>query len=457
MPSVSQIKDGIFQVVAIFFAIAIAYVCVSDDGLNQKSVVLSPQFKANNTALCIPAKRFNVSAIKLLFCTRDVEVVFSTYAHVIDPKDFENKATDPVKILKNLDDQDGEGEQKVKFFKAADSFARMWHFTDRTWSVNQNNQTTKMYQSKTVHLSPFISVCFLPCSGPCADVTSTLVFNSFFTCVFFACLFFALILRTVAHRYWMLLSTTVITVALPCIVIFFIANRKASATWAGILAFGGWGFIFHKGKTYVWDFVKTPVGQAVIVVYIAAIIAANHFLPKPRYSQKSAVAWLGRIVCAAIVLVVSPQHSIPNHELQTGIPESSQIPSGVVLALTLLFLCIVFDSFSFGADVLPDDAEDDGAQPPLARTSAIKSEQPHASKHDRARSPQLQGRDSFASPPPSSSDQPFRDPQMNKMFKMYLAEPEAWNHIISPENVERFERLRRVRLQQAAAGVDASD
>jgi hypothetical protein len=426
MLSVSQLKDGIFQVAAIFFAIAIAFLCVSDDGLNQKTVVLSPQFKANNSALCISAKRYNVSAIKLIFCTRDVEVVYSSNKPEIDPDEFKHKAIDPVKIQQNLNDHDGNGTKTVNFFKAADSFARTWHFTDRTFVV-QRNQSKVTHQSKTVHLSPFISACFLPCEQ-CLDVTSTLVVNPFFTCVFFACLAFALILRILAHRYWMLLSTTVISVALPCILIFLIASRKASATLAGILAFGGWGFIFHQGKSYVWEFVKSSVGQAVLVVYIAAIIAANHFLPKPRYSQKSAVAWLGRIVCAAIVLVVSPQHSIPNLELQSGIPESSQVPPGIILALLLLLLCIMFDSFSFGVDALPDDAQQDGAiaQPALARTSAIKSEQPHASKNDRARSPQPQGRDSSFTSPPPNSDMPFRDPNLNMMFEMYMQQPEEW-------------------------------
>jgi hypothetical protein len=138
----------------------------------------------------------------------------------------------------------------------------------------------------------------------------------------------------------------------------------------------------------------------VLVVYIAAIIAANHFLPKPKYSQKSAVAWLGRVVCAAVVLVVSPQSSVPKHELQNGIPESSQIPSGMILALVLLLLCKVFDSFSFGADIPSDEAQlEDGDSPAPARSSAIKSDQPHTAKIDRARSPQPQLRESFASPP----------------------------------------------------------
>jgi hypothetical protein len=432
MLSASQIKEGVFQLVVIFLAIAVAYVCVSDDGLDKKTVVLSHQFEANDPALCISAKSYNISAIKLLFCTRDVEVTFSTTSMDINPQDFEVQALKPVKIKEDLDDSEGEGKKVRSFFKAVDSFAGAWHFTDRTFSSNQKpdeNQTRMTYRRKTVHLSPFVSVCFQPCEARCFDVTSKLVVNPFFTIVFFACLFFALILRVVAHRYWMLLSTTVITVALPCIVIFFFANKKASGTVAGIMAFGGWGLIVKSSKTYIWEFIKQPIGQAVLVVYIAAIIAANHFLPKPKYSQKSAVAWLGRVVCAAVVLVVSPQSSVPKHELQIGIPESSQIPSGMILALVLLLLCKVFDSFSFGADIPSDEAQlEDGDSPAPARSSAIKSDQPHTAKIDRARSPQPQLRESFASPPVGGAGDtlPFPDANLNMMFEKYMSNPEEW-------------------------------
>jgi hypothetical protein len=433
MLNASQIKEGVFQLVVIFLAIAVAYVCVSDDGLDKKTVVLSHQFEANNSALCISAKSYNISAIKLLFCTRDVEVTYSTTLPDIPNGEFYEEALKPVKIKEDLNNDEGEGKKVREFFKAVDCFPStwcQWHFTDRTFSSNQNlNQTKITYRSKTVHLSPFVSVCFQPCETKCFDVTSKLVVNPFFTIVFFACLVFALILRVIAHRYWMLLSTTVISVALPCILIFFLANKKASGTVAGIMAFGGWGVIIKSSKNHIWNFIKQPIGMAVLVIYIAAIIAANHFLPKPQYSQKSAVAWLVRVVCAAVVLVVSPQSSVPKHELQNGIPESSQIPSGMILALVLLLLCKVFDSFSFGADIPSDEAQlEGGDSPAAARTSAIKSDQPHTAKTDRARSPLPHFRESFASPPVAGAGDmlPFPDANLNMMFEKYMSSPEEW-------------------------------
>jgi hypothetical protein len=299
MPKFAQVKDLIFQLVAIFFAIAIAFVYVSDDGLNKKSIVLSPQLKANSPDLCITAKKYDVSAIKLLFCTRDVQVSYSTPSGDVNPNDFNEHALKPVKINLIVDD-DGDGPQyrNKSFFMVVDSPGRLWHLSN----LKQDN-----YQSKTVHLSPFVSVCLQPCKDSCSQVTSTLVVSTFFTSVFVACLGAALILRILAHRYWFCLSTAVTGVALPCIVIFFLVSRKASATWAAAWAIGGGGLIWQYGKAYVWEFVKSSYGQAFLVVYLAAIVAANYFLPTPKYSQKSAVAWLGRIISAAVVLVVSPQ------------------------------------------------------------------------------------------------------------------------------------------------------
>lgn len=425
MPTFTQIKEVTFQVVAVFFAIAITYVFVSDDGINKPVVVLSPELKAGNSSLCIPAKSYDFRAIKLLFCTRDVQVMYSTSGSDLDAGDFDKYAVDPVK-MKVLS---SEASSTSSFYKAVDSFARIWHFTDGKYT-KKNGTEERSYQTKTVHMSPFVSVCFQSCTE-CYPVTSTLVFNSFFTVVFVACLGLALVLRILAHRCWRILSTSVMSVALPCIIIFLIASRKASATWAGIWALGGWGILVQYGKPYVWNFVHSPVGQAVLVIYIAAIIAANYFLPTPRYDQKSAVAWLGRIVCAAVVLVISPLVLIPSHELQHGIPESCQVTPNIILALSILLLCIVFDSFSLGA-VLPDDPQPNDVYGPHPhnnqnRTSAVSFQQPHPANHrpDRAQSPQPQSRDSFLSPQPTSH-QPFSDPQVFKMYELYKQNPENW-------------------------------
>jgi hypothetical protein len=402
MPNFSQIKESTFQVVALFFAIAIAYVWLSEDGLNVSTDVFSPEFKADNSSLCIRTKSYDFRLSKLLFCTRDVEVK----SKLLD----RNVNQDRLKIkIQN---------SSKPFFDQVDSFARIWHFT---------NRDEEQGHSKTVHMSPFVSVCFQPCVGECTEfpVTSKLVVNKFFTGIFVTSLGVALILRILAHRCWRFLSTSVMSVALPCVIIFFIASRKSSATWAGIWALGGGGFIVQYGKAYVWDFIRLPIGQAVLVVYIAAIIAAHYFLPTPQYNQKSAVAWLGRIVCAAVVLVVSPLVLIPAHQLQEGVPSSYQVTPNIILALSILLLCIVFDSFSLG--VHPDEHQaNHGSVPPLQQpASALSHPAGNINKHDRARSPQPQQRDSFASPEPTSH-LPFHDPEVNRMYELYKRRPAEW-------------------------------
>jgi hypothetical protein len=406
MPNFSQIKESTFHVVAIFFAIAVAYVCVSDDGLNVSTVVLSPELKTNSSSLCIRAKNYDFRLIKLLFCTRDVEVKSEVDRNM-------NRDRVRIKIQNS----------STPFFTEVDSFARIWHFTNR--------EEGQMH-TRTVHMSPFASVCFQPCVGECTEfpVTSKLVFNKFFTGVFIACLGVALILRILAHRCWRFLSTSVMSVALPCVIIFLIASRRASATWAGIWALGGGGFIVQYGKPYVWDFIRSPVGQAVLVVYIAAIIAANYFLPTPQYNQKSAVAWLGRIVCAAVVLVVSPLVLIPAHQLQEGVPSSYQVPPNIILALSVLLLCIIFDSFSLGVQSDEHQLNHGTNPPPQQATSALShlnniNPNVATNKHHRACSPQPQSRDSFASPEPTSH-LPFHDPEVNRLYELYKQRPEEW-------------------------------
>jgi hypothetical protein len=289
--------------------------------------------KEGNKSLCIHAKNYDFRSIKLLFCTRDVQVKANSNDADASSPDIKLRAVDPVK-LKVSDPANPSKSSYVSFYEAVDSFARVWHFTD---------EKTAESQSKTLHMSPFVSVCFQPCTTECFTVTSTLVFNRWFIFIFAACLGIALVLCILAHRCWRLLSTSVVTVALPCIVIFLIAKNRAGSTLAGITAFGGWGLMYQYGKPYVVEFVKSPHGQAVLVVYIALIVAANYFLPVPRYDQKSAVAWLGRIVCAAVVLVVSPLGQIPVHHLQDGVPSSHLVTPNVSMEL-IVIVTISFES-----------------------------------------------------------------------------------------------------------------
>lgn len=210
MPSLTQIKDGVFQLVAIFCALLVAYVCVNDDGLN-KPVSLSPCpcASANHSSLCISAKSYNMSAIKLLFCSRDVKFTYSTELAEVDNDAF-NTAWRSVRIKRI--GSDGQPAFPA-FFDEVDSFARSCHFTDTTFvTVGAAGGKNLTKRTKTVHLSPFASVCLQPCTHNCTPVEASLVFNTFFASVFAVCLAVALILRILAHRCWRFLSTSVMSV-----------------------------------------------------------------------------------------------------------------------------------------------------------------------------------------------------------------------------------------------------
>ena len=204
MPSFAQIKDGIFQIVAIFCALLVAYVCISNDRLNEP-VMLK---EGKNTSLCVAARGYDLSAIKLLFCTRDLTISYIT--DIGEHADTTAKFNEAVKAVKITTDG-----RNVSFFDVVDSFARSWHFSDRTSeavSTTSAGKTVTTLRSKTVHLSPFASVCLQPCKDSCNPVDAPLVFNKFFASVFATCLGIALLLRILAHRCWRFLSTSVMSV-----------------------------------------------------------------------------------------------------------------------------------------------------------------------------------------------------------------------------------------------------
>jgi hypothetical protein len=204
MPSFAQIKDGIFQIVAIFCALLVAYVCVSNDGLNEP-VMLK---EGKNTSLCVAARGYDLSAIKLLFCTRDVTISYIT--DIGEHADTTTKFNEAIKAVKINRTKDG---KVVSFFDEVDSFARSWHFTNRISEAASTTSAGKTVTlSKTVHMSPFASVCLQPCKDSCYPVNAPLVFNKFFASVFATCLGIALLLRVLAHRCWRFLSTSVMSV-----------------------------------------------------------------------------------------------------------------------------------------------------------------------------------------------------------------------------------------------------